>query len=494
LLRLPWVVRLVQSGPWLFFYRFILKPLPWAVLCTLGLSYLGMDLPRALATGAGVFIAAGFLLNSRLGLYIEEVWTDSLMRIWQLIRSDIVPGLVRWVIYLFRRLQEEVERIIYSVDEWLRFRPGDNRLSLIAKPVLGLIWFCFTYVFRVIFNLFVEPTINPIKHFPVVTVTAKLIVPIYKELFDFFKAPIEPLLGKTLGGTVAGGAIFLLPGLAGFLVWEFKENWRLYRANQSPTLRPEIVGHHGETVLRLMRPGLHSGTLPRLYARLRHGKGRSPRKQHEALHHLRARLRQFVQRDLLAVLSGSKSWGRSTPLTPGEIALATNRIRLELCGPGASVHVDFEEHAGWLLGGLTCAAACQETWLPRLTSEQAAAFRDALAGFYKLAGVDVVREQVEALLPAGAAYDLTAEGLVVWPTSEGNGEIVYELNDGGELFPRPRGIALPPTVPPLKPDALLYSATPIWWTDWVQTWQLDHDGKGHAPLLPPRIPLLPALR
>src|SRR5262249_27858746 len=116
LLRSPWVVRLLQSGPWLFFYRFLLKPLPWAVLCTLGLSYLGMDRPRALGTGAGVFVAAGFLLNSRLGLYVEELWTDSLVRTWQLIRLDIVPGLVRWVIYLFRRLQEEVERILYTVD------------------------------------------------------------------------------------------------------------------------------------------------------------------------------------------------------------------------------------------------------------------------------------------------------------------------------------------------------------------------------------------
>jgi hypothetical protein len=259
-------------------------------------------------------------------------------------------------------------------------------------------------------------------------------------------------------------------------------------------LRPEIVGHHGETVLRLLRPGLHSGTVPKLYARLRHGKGRSPRKQYEALHHLGARLRQFVERDLLAVLAGSQSWGRSVPLTPGEIAIATDRIRLELCGPGASVHVDFEEHAGWLVGGLTCPSACQETWLARLTAEQAAAFRDALAGFYKLAGVDVVREQVEALLPAEAMYELTAEGLVVWPTSEENGEAVYELSDGGELFPRPRGISPLPILPPLRSDALLYSAVPIRWADWVQAWQLDHDGKGHAPLLPPRVRLLPAFR
>ncbi len=423
LLRLPWMVRLLQSRPWLLVYQFILKPLLWAALCTLGLYDLGLGLSLSLGVGAGVFAVGSLLLNSRLGMYVEEVGTDHVMRTWQLLRADIVPGLVRWVLYLFRRLQEEVERLIYTVDEWLRFRPGDSRLSLYAKPVLGLMWFGVTYLFRLVFNLFVEPTFNPIKHFPVVTVTAKLIVPIYKDLLDFFLSSVEPVLGKAMGYSVAVTAIGLLPGLAGFLVWEFKENWRLYRANQSPTLRPEIVGHHGETVLRLMRPGLHSGTVPKLYARLRHGRGRSPRKQYEALHHLRERLRQFVERNLLAVLAGSKSWGSCLSLNPGEITIAINRIRLELCGPGASIHVDFEEHAGWLVAGLICPDGCRETWFARLAPEQASAFRDALAGFYKLAGVDVVREQVEALLPAKTVYDLTAEGLVVWPDTGAGGRL-----------------------------------------------------------------------
>jgi hypothetical protein len=484
--RLSWVRRILQSEWYLFLYQFVFKPLLWSVLCTLGLLYGGVSLAVALTTGLGVFAAASALLNSRLGLYVEEVGTDSLVRTWQLFRFDIVPGLIRWVIYLFRRLQEEVERVIYTVDEWLRFRPGDSQLSLYIKPVLGLVWFCLTYVFRVIFNLFVEPTFNPIKHFPTVTVTAKLLVPIYPSLFELFSAPIEPVIGKALGRTVAGGAIALLPGLAGFLVWELKENWRLYWANQSPTLRPEVVGHHGETVLRLMRPGLHSGTIPKLYARLRHGRGRSPRKQYEALHHLRDRLRQFVERNLLAVLAGSKSWGDGKHLTVGEIKIGTNRIRLELCGLGSSAHVDFEEHAGWLIAGLTFPDAKSATWLARLTQEQTLTFRDALAGFYKLAGVELVREQIEALLPTGTDYDVTAEGLVVWPAS--GGETVYDLRKGPELLPRSHGAS---PLPPLTTEALLFSATSIYWVDWVRTWQLDHDGKGHAPLLPPRVRLLP---
>jgi hypothetical protein len=480
--RLPWIVRILQSQPWLFFFQFVLKPLPGAVLCTLGLRYFGWDFSLSLAAGAATFVTGSLLLNSRWGTYVEEVAADNLMRTWQLLHADLLPGLVRWVIYLYRRLQEEVERLIYTVDEWLRFRPGDSRLSLVAKPVLGLIWFSITYLFRVIFNLFVEPTFNPIKHFPTVTVTAKLLVPIYPELIRTFRAPIELVLSQTLsnpklvaavGNTAALTAIGLLPGFAGFLVWEFKENWRLYRANQAPTLRPEIVGPHGETVLRLMRPGFHSGTLPKLYARLRHGRGRSPRKQFEALHHLRQRLQQFVERNLFAVLAGSKSWGDAVPLRVGAIHIAINRIRIELAGPASGIHVDFEEHGGWLLAGLACWDAEQKTWLSHLTAEQGMAFRDALGGFYKLAGVEVVREQIQAQLLPHTLYVLTEKGLLVWSQAGPNDAVVYDLGTS-----------------PHK-DVLLYSATPIRWDDWVQTWQRDHDGKGHTPLLPLHVRLLP---
>ena len=50
-----------------------------------------------------------------------------------------------------------------------------------------------------------------------------------------------------------------------------------------------------------------------------------------------------------------------------------------------------------------------------------------------------------------------------------------------------------PPLPPFAAEAILYAETPIHWTDWVQTWQLDHDGKGHAPLLPLRVRLVPRM-
>ena len=46
-----------------------------------------------------------------------------------------------------------------------------------------------------------------------------------------------------------------IPGIFGFLAWELKENWRLYAANRPPRLKPVVLGHHGETMRGLLRPG-----------------------------------------------------------------------------------------------------------------------------------------------------------------------------------------------------------------------------------------------
>jgi hypothetical protein len=468
-LRLPWVRQILQSRWYLVVFQLVLKPLPWGVLAGMGLCFARAGPWVSFVGGVIVFALASVVLQSRIGLYLEEVCADGLIRTWHLIHSDLLPGLVRWVLYIFRRLVEEVERFLYTVDEWLRFRSGDSRLSLYVKPVLGLVWFFFTYLVRIVINLFVEPTFNPIKHFPVVTVTAKLIAPFYPELLGFFMRPLRPVLGKWAAGAVATAEVGLLPGLGGFLAWEFKENWKLYRANQSPTLDPELVGHHGETVLRLMRPGLHSGTLPKLYAKLRRAKGRSARRQREGLLGVKVRLHEFVERDLLAILHTSKTWSGAPPVHVGVIHLGTNRVRIELRSAGESLFLDFEHHAGWLLGG-TFQAAGSPGWLVRLSPQQLLVIRDALAGFYKLAGVDLVREEIAACLQSEAAFDVTEQGLEVWPAC---------------------GKSDPIETRPLTTQDREFAATPIRWQQWAEAWERDHRGEGHPALVPAQVRILP---
>src|SRR5258707_15273574 len=105
---------------------------------------------------------------------------------------------------------------------------------------------------------------------------------------------VGPVIGNAIAGVVSGLVIIFLPGLAGFLVWELKENWKLYQSNRSPRLHPVVIGHHGETMLRLMKPGFHSGTLPKLFAKIRQaerqaqrtGEWAASRKYRATLHHV----------------------------------------------------------------------------------------------------------------------------------------------------------------------------------------------------------------
>src|SRR5262249_36629868 len=94
----------------------------------------------------------------------------------------------------------------------------------------------------------------------------------FSELPRHLFRQMQPFVGYHLAVILLPlviATLWLLPDFFGFLVWETKENWSLYRANRPASLPPVAVGSHGETVRRVLQPGFHSGTVPRLYARLR---------------------------------------------------------------------------------------------------------------------------------------------------------------------------------------------------------------------------------
>ena len=500
-LNQPLARALLQSRVYLLAYHYGFKPLVGAGLAALALFLFGVDPRIALTAGAVLFFSLEVLLASRTGLRLEEAWGDAVLRAWQLFSNDLIPGLFRLIMAFFRRLLDDVERLLYTVDEWLRFRSGDSRGSLVVKAILGLVWFFVTYVVRFCVNLLAEPQLNPIKHFPVVTVSHKLVLTFVMPALTVI------LLGTGMNPFLAGFLAFVvqisLPGIPGFLVWEFKENWRLYKANQSPILQPQTAGGHGETVARLLRPGFHSGTLPKLYARLRRVKEAGTGKRHEELHHVQEAIRRFVVRNLLTVLAGSKMWETTPPLHVGAIHLASNRIRIELCRLGQgeqSVHLDLEEHAGRLVAGFTAPTISAETngergpsngWLDRLPLEQVRAFTDALAGFYKACGVDVVREQVESALRPGTRFFVGEQGLIVETGPHFEAAARYDLDAEGPLIPQPLDERTPARLRAFPVERLLFKKTAIRWDDWLQTWERDLAGKGHRPLLMGKIQLLP---
>lgn len=505
--RLPLVRALLRSRWLRFLFHYALLPLIFALPVWLWLRWRGLSPGAAGVGSAAVFLTAEVIFNSRLGRDLEEATTDWLMASWQRLRSDILPGLFRFVMDFFKGFLETVDRFLYTVDEWLRFRAGDSRLSVAVKACLGSLWSLLTYMVRMVINVLVEPQINPIKHFPVVTVSHKLLLPLAFSPEPASRPSIVGDLLVTHAGFGVAEANFWafwiiasIPGVFGFMVWELKENWRLYRANRPATLVPVAIGHHGETMSRFLRPGFHSGTLPKLYARLRRagrrarqqGDARSLVKLRQTLEQVKEGIHRFVERELVAVLQQSRGWGGAA-VSVGEISLGSNRVRIELRCPELSersLFLMFEEQAGWLVAGLP-----GQGWFAELQEGQRRVLRAALAGFYKLANVDLVREQIEAsFAPARFSYDVSDDALVVWMGPQNEIEVAYDLTADPVLEPRLTAGRPPKPPPVLSAVPLRFRDVLLSWDEWVAIWEQDQTGKGLPESFLPGVCLLPTDR
>jgi hypothetical protein len=482
-LRVPALRQLLTGWPVQLGYWYVLVP---AAVCAL----LWLAFPEVFGTAVGalcIFAAVTVLLNSRLGAAASEVSTRSVLGLYDLLRGGLLPGLYRLIVRAFKRVLDAGEYLLFRVDEWLRYRSGDGWLSLAARTVLGVVWFPVSFVARFYMVVLIEPVLNPLK-FPVCSVAAKFLAPFYFTLVGLVGGLLAPVLGGLPAFGLAAVTVWLLPNAFGFLFWEMKENRRLYRANRRPALGPVAVGGHGETVVQLLRPGFHSGTVPKLYARLRRaerrarvGDGwRAVLKCRHGLHEVEDAVRRFVTRELVALVRQARCW-QGSPVRVGRVTLALNRVGVELFHagfPDRPAWLEFEERARWLVGGVR-----EPGWLGELTAEQRDVFATALAGLYKLAGVQLVREQLRANLPAAADYDLVPEGLVVWPERRPGRALTYDLREGGRrVEPRePDGLRAPDG-PVLDADRLVFARVPLLWRRWVEGWEKDQAGAGHPRL------------
>ncbi len=497
--------------------RYLLKPglvtgILWLLLYWSIPPYRTLPTTALAGVAAGIFLALDIALISPVGLIVEEAVDDWVAQRFRLISREVLPGLLRLIMSMFRYLTELVERAVYTVDEWLRFREGQSVIALAAKAVLGLVWFFVAYALRIYVNLLIEPQVNPIKHFPVVTVSHKIVLPMAQSIFLAMTSVLTPVVGVTGARAIAGPTVFLLPGVFGFLVWELKENWRLYGENRAKSLTPAVIGHHGETMSALMKPGFHSGTLPKLYQKLRRaarsGDG-SMGKHEEALREVEEAVRHFGARELAAIINGSSRFRAGHVRVEG-VELGSNRITLVVrCGAQEEAslpcRIAFEEQSGLLI-----ASVPEAGWLDGLDDQDRVIAENALAGLYHFAGVDVAREQLEAALRGDAEsappYDIGSEGLVSWPAAEGSKplsgerprgdreyatEVFYDFRGGKTLSPVTRGGPPAEASPTLESEVVFYSRQPIAWSAWVAAWNAASAAEGAIPRLLGGASILP---
>ena len=322
-------------------------------------------------------MSAAILNLTPRGVRLREDMADYFHDTGRRLISDILPGIGSAIMWFFRELLGFVERGLYAIDEWFRYREGQSKPSLALKAVLAFVWFPIAYVVRFAFYLLLEPQVNPIKHFPVVTVSHKVLFSLLGTVKDALGVSIE----------TATAIITMIPGIFGFLAWECRENWKLFAANRSPNLPPTPLGHHGETVRGLLRPGFHSGTIPRLFRRFRAFFARptaseEPQRldhlKHE-LHHLHSAIEHLIERELLAY------WRTVPPLaaaTLESVIIGVQRIEVAIALKDAPLRLSFEHVNGAILGTIDDLG-----WANTLDADSRAKADSGLKGLFASAAV-----------------------------------------------------------------------------------------------------------
>lgn len=478
----PWVRRVVGSWAFQLFLWSGLQPL-------LALTVWWLLLPDLLSSWGAValaFIALVLAFHTRLAQAALRVIGQALLDFGDLIRAGLLPGLVRLVMSLFRQVLHGLETILFTVDEWLRFRSGEGWPSLTLRVILNLLWFPISYVGRFYIVVLIEPCLNPLK-LPVASIATKLLLPFLPAFNRGMADVLSPVVGALTAELIAGVTTFFLPDAFGFLFWELKENWSLYRTNRAPTLRPALLGSHGETMAGLLHPGFHSGTIPKLFGKLRTatrhasetGDFYDTRYYQQSLDEIAERVNRFVHNELVAPLRYATSW-RGRKLRAERVSLANQRIRAVVAmadSVAPTLLLDFADHAGWLTAHIA-----RRGWLDDLSDEQRRAFVTALAQLYKLAGVHLVWENWQDAFNAPIqAVSWTDMKLAL---RQGASVAAYELVSVQDAL-TPNVLDGPGAAewPTLSARKVLYHSLPITWTKVLESWQSDQQGYGHPPLL-----------
>ena len=481
----PWVHRVLDSRGFAVFKGYVLRP-AMVTLVLVGTAQLLVFKSLSLRTWFENFLILNLFLNSPAGRSLEERVLDICVRAWHELRFRIFAVIYHLVMDLFYDAMQWIEQSLYTVDEWLRFRSGDPRRFVLLKIIIGSVWGVVSYVIRFVITLLVEPQINPIKHFPVVTISHKILLPYTFHLKTLIHNSVG--LNRMTEATalaIASTIVLLAPGVIGFLVWELKENWQLYVANRPKGMRPVRVGSHGESISGLLRPGFRSGTLAKIYTKLRSalrlesdpGHGYRSTHQLAAIDEVSLAVRRFVERDFCALLEETQLLG-GAHVTLKQLLPATNRFDIELHNshhPDRPATLRWEDLEGWLL-----ASVVELGWMADLPVEIQRQLNVALTGLYKHAGVDITREQIltavgeEGRRKSELALELTRDSVQLVPLKDASfppQPIIYVLHsEGATIHPQTPSGSPSYLGPVVTRRQLLFQDVEIDWAQWVEQW------------------------
>jgi hypothetical protein len=296
-------------------------------------------------------------VNTRIGVYLARI------------NQALFIGLIQWLLTFFKEVTRGFSQLLYRVDEALIHHLGERVEGLLAKLLLTPLWRFAEALIQFYVTVLVEPQVNPVKHFPIVSIGHKLLLPFLPAITAAFIDISGSVLPKVIAYPLVTLTIVLLPGLFGFFVWELKENWKLYQANHRDGLaaaskesdagaqsgegvplpvEPAAVGPHGESVRALMARGFHAGALPKGFDKLRRvlreemrDQAPNPRRLRRVQRHLEDighAFRVFFERELAYALRERCRDPNCTlqRVEAGKLRIATNLVELAVdIYPGA---------------------------------------------------------------------------------------------------------------------------------------------------------------
>ena len=407
------VERVLTSWPFQLGCSYVLLPAVLTLVLTLFLPQFRADWVRFLL----VFLAMSCLVNTRPGKAAWETFVGAVVGLFELFRSGLVMGLFRFIVRLYKRIAHLFESMFFAIDEWLRFRGGESRAEIALRTVLTLVWAPISFVIRFLLIVFIEPCFNPLK-LPICLIAAKLMVPLWPTIVPSLSHWLTPVLGVAVTSIVVGNVVIWTPDAFGFIFWELKENWFLYRANRPRAVEATAVGPHGETVRGLFQPGFHSGTLPKLFATMRQAELRALRTENYSpvraakakCRHIEEAIARFVSRECGFLLEMTPTWsGRS--LQVGSVELASNRIRCRLHPESSEPLVlTFDYRENWIVAHLET-----PSWFATLDQDALSALHNTLVRLYRLAEVDMIVEHIDGLITTpGERFDVKRDGITLW--------------------------------------------------------------------------------
>ncbi len=285
LLRWPPVLRLLNTGLMRGLGRNLIQPLLVGILPLIPIMMLAVLVDEVPIPGLwllGLAFALGTLARNTPGgrRFIDNL-VSYVTRVFARINQTVFFGAIQQLLFFFKELTRRFAQAMYRVDESLTHHLSESRQNYLLKVIAAPLWHFFETLIQFYITVLIEPQVNPVKHFPIVTIGHKIMLPFLPAITAFFLAITHSLLPKWIGYPLVTLTVVMLPGLFGFLVWEFKENWKLYEANHAVALRnfddsaqeliiePAVIGDHGETMRRLLMRGFHSGALPKSFDRVR---------------------------------------------------------------------------------------------------------------------------------------------------------------------------------------------------------------------------------